>query len=862
MLTATSMASGPEGNLEEIVIVYKSHFDIGYTQLASETIQDYRTKTIEDALNAVEKNRNLPLEQQFVWTIPGWPMKKILEDWDGQTPERRQRIRDAFKDGRFAVHALPFTMQIELMEPEGMVRSLVYSSELAREGGRSLPTGAKMTDVPSYTSFTPTLLKNAGVDFLHLGCNPGSTPPEVPGLFWWEGPDGSRVLTMYSAVYGNSLFPPDDWKYKTWIALMMGSDNKPPPTPEKVRSHIKEIHEKLPGVKVRIGSIGDFGDQMIEEDLSALPVIRQDMPDSWIHGPMCNPDGVVLARKALPDLLAAEMLDTLLDNWHVDTADIVDSIADGYENSMLYYEHTWGGAVDWICKYLPAKNNIGQISNWFYGQQWKADLKTDKYDRHLDSWEEHSRYARKAGKFAADSLQSGLETLARSVNAVSYRKVAFNPLPWKRDAIVDGSLVKDIPPGGYRTLPVEAVSSTRPVKAGNTFENSRFKIVLEPERGAIGSLMDKRSGRELVDSSGAYGFGQYLHEQFSADEVAAYCRNYIRGEKNEPGWTKYSWAYAQIGKPNLPPASEMPYRALTPANCSVTRSRCGTTTTLEMKAAPEESGIAYPVTTRINLYDDADYVDMELTIDKPADIWPEAGWICLPFKVEAPSFRVGRNGFIMDPSRDIIAGANRYMYAVGTGVAIFDRQGGGVGICAPDTPLVSLGMPGCWKFDKSYVPIKPTAFFNLFNNQWTTNYRFWNSGKWTYRFRIWSFDEYDATKALITPSLEMRYPVQCAGANARRGKLPKRQAGVSVSRQGVMVTAFGMNPDGPGTLLRIWEMAGVSGKLAVTLPAGIKFQRALPVNLRGEKCGAPLSIEDGTLEFDLGAYEPISFVLE
>lgn len=855
-------AAEKKSDVKEIILVYKSHFDIGYTHLASETIYKYRTKTIEDALKVVDENKNLPVEQQFVWTIPGWPMKKILEDWEGQTPQRSQRVKDAFRDGRFAVHALPFTMQIELMEPEGMVRSLGYASKLARDAGKPLPTGAKMTDVPSYTKFTPTLLKNAGVNFLHLGCNPGSTPPDVPFLFWWEGPDGSRLLTMYSTSYGNGLFPPDDWKYKTWIAMMMGSDNKPPPSPEQVREHINALQEKLPGVKIRIGTIGDFGDLLLQEDLSDLPVISKDMPDSWIHGPMCNPDGVMLTRKTVPDLFAAEAINALLGIWGVSTESIAGNIADGYENSILYYEHTWGGAIDWVCKYLPAKNNIGQVSNWFYGDQWKEDLRTNKYDRHLASWEEHTNYARNAAKFASTSLQDGLETLARSVNIVSHRTVAFNPLPWSRDAIINGSLVKDIPAGGYKALPVEAVSSTKPVKAGNTFENKHFKIVLDPKQGAIGSLIDKRSGRELVDVNSEHGFGQYLHEQFSADEVAGYTNSYIRGEKNKVGWDEYSWAYAQIGKPNLPLASEMPYRAMTAGNCNVTRSRCGNTTTLVMSAAQDEMEIDYPVTTRIHLYDDAAYVDIELTIEKPADIWPEAGWICLPFKVDDPQFRVGRNGFIMDPARDIIAGANRYMYAVGTGVALFDKQGRGVGVCAPETPLLSIGVPGCWKYDKTYVPEKPSIYFNLFNNQWTTNYRFWNEGKWTWRFRIWSFDQYDAATALIKPSLEMRYPVQTASANTSRGKLPVQQAGVSVSRPGVLVTAFGTNPDGEGTLLRVWEQTGVSGKLTVELPKGNIAIKATPVNLRGAKIGEEISVQNDKLTFELGAYAPASFILK
>jgi alpha-mannosidase len=281
-----------------------------------------------------------------------------------------------------------------------------------------------------------------------------------------------------------------------------------------------------------------------------------------------------------------------------------------------------------------------------------------------------------------------------------------------------------------------------------------------------------------------------------------------------------------------------------------------------MIAEQKDTGVTYPVTTRVHMYDDVPYVDLEMTIDKPADNRPEAGWICLPFKIDTPQFRVGRNGFIMDPAKDILPGANRYMYAVGTGVAMFDEQGRGVGVCAPDTPLVSLGMPGCWKFDRTYVPKKPSIYFNLFNNQWSTNYRLWNEGKWTYRFRIWSFESYDAAASLLTPSLEMRYPVQTASVNAVPGKLPTQQAGLSVSRSGVVVTAFGANSDGEGTLLRVWEQAGTSGTITVNLPEGMKFKKATPVNLRGESVGQAKDIRSNKLEFELGAYAPASFILK
>ena len=116
----------------------------------------------------------------------------------GQTPDRREKVLRAIKEGRFAVHALPFSLETESLDLEDLVRGMTFSANLARSVGIDIPRAAKMTDVPCHTWVVPTLLKHAGVKFLHIGCNGGSHVVKVPPLFWWEGPDGSRVLTEYS----------------------------------------------------------------------------------------------------------------------------------------------------------------------------------------------------------------------------------------------------------------------------------------------------------------------------------------------------------------------------------------------------------------------------------------------------------------------------------------------------------------------------------------------------------------------------------------------------------------------------------------------------------------------------------------
>jgi len=181
---------------------------------------------MEDALNTLEMSWAMPQEKQFVWTIPAWPVTQILNRC---TPEIKPKIEAALREGRFVYHALPFNFETEASDPEELVRSMVFASNLSKKFNLPLPRDAKLTDVPSYSWFLPTILNNAGIKILHIGCNPASSSPEVPLIFWWQGSDGSKLLTMYwGKYYGTSLVPPQDWKFKTWLAIIYTNDNQGP----------------------------------------------------------------------------------------------------------------------------------------------------------------------------------------------------------------------------------------------------------------------------------------------------------------------------------------------------------------------------------------------------------------------------------------------------------------------------------------------------------------------------------------------------------------------------------------------------------------------------------------------------------
>jgi alpha-mannosidase len=849
--------------VEEVIVVFKTHFDIGYTARAADVVNRYRTTMIDKALDLVDQSRSLPPENRFVWTVPGWPLEQML--WEGQTPERRARLLAAIRSGQLVFHALPFTTHTESLDLEDLVRGLGHSSALARQFGIPLPRDAKMTDVPEHTWILPTILKHAGVNFLHIGCNAASSSPIVPELFWWEGPDGSRVLTMYSAKdYGSGLQAPAGWPHRTWLAMIMTGDNQGPPTPESVKKLLDQARKEFPGVRIRFGRLSDFADA-IEREKGPVPVVRGDMPDTWIHGIASLPAETKLARNARPQLTAAESLDTLLRAWGVNPTPARPSLAAAREQSLLYGEHTWG--------YNSA------YFGFRYGEDWRDARAAGHYQLQEESWDDHRAYAQRTADVASSMLRPSLTALAQGVNVSGRRIVIFNPLPWRRDAVVSEAVhdfpaaalkdvesgvvvpvtldginlrfvARDLPPMGYRTyVPAEAPPVSGALHAEvATLENEFLRVELDPARGGIRSVIDKASGRDLVDKGSPYALGQYLYERFDSTNVAAFVSAYTK--------IKSDWAPRDFGKLNLPPAAIHPYTASTARNsrADIQRTPAYVRATLQTAAG---NGLPDVTTLRVTLYAGQRFLDLEWGISgKTADPWPEAGWLALPLNAADPAFRLGRTGSIIDPAQDTVPGSGHNQYCINTGITA-----GGAIIVPIDSPIVSLGKPEGWQYSPRFEARGSTVFVNLFNNQWSTNFALWTSGTWTSRVRIWPSSASVTDTAMITAAWEARQPALAMPGDGAAGSLSPSASGLELSMHGVLATAFGPNPDGAGLLLRLWEQAGGQGMCRVRLPRGLNAQTAQPVDLRGRPAGAPIAIRNGEFELPMRPYAPASLLL-
>lgn len=397
------------------VLVMKSHFDIGSSALARDVEHEYRTTMIDRALETMEQNARVAgPDEHLVWTIPGWPMQTIL--WEGRNPSRKKRIEDALRRGNLVIHALPYTLETGSADVETLARCFIYSSRIACQYGLPLPNDAKMTDVPGRDWIIPTLLRHAGVKFFHLGANPTNIQVKKPRIFWWEGPDGSRVLTMYSSGYDSGLLAPADWPHKTWLAMVMGGDNEGPPSAVAVRGWIGAIKQKIPNARITVGRMEDFADSLLAEKPDP-PVVRGNMSDSWIHGLASSPNAMKTLANARPKLFALEALRTLDAAWGIQLQPLSEVIAAGYDSSLRWSEHT---------RALANQHFVPGLHGEAFCRAYTAGL----------------------------------------------RMVVFNPLPWPRDGVVDfafpfmGSIagknaVKSVADGGAQPLQTWGADSHR-----------------------------------------------------------------------------------------------------------------------------------------------------------------------------------------------------------------------------------------------------------------------------------------------------------------------------------------------------------------------------------------------------------------
>jgi hypothetical protein len=337
--------------IKKVVIIFKTHLDIGYTDLAEKVADNYLNVYIPKAIDLAYKYKgtNTP----FVWTTGAW---LIYEGLKKGIP----KLEQAINDGLIVWHGLPFTSHTELMNEELFEYGLSISQRLDERFGKKT-ISAKMTDVPGHTRGMIPYLAKAGIEFLHIGVNEVAAKPNVPNAFIWQcGESSIRVVYNQGGYGGDLVFG------ETAIVFAHTNDNLGPQSEEGLLAVYQELWAKYPEAEITAGSLNDLAKIIRNEP---LPTFSGEIGDTWIHGAGTDPWKIKAYREVLRRLEILP-LDTFEDNL------------------LLVPEHTCGLCVQ---RYYPDVENY---------ELHKFESKKDDKERiYMErSWREQREYVIEAGK--------------------------------------------------------------------------------------------------------------------------------------------------------------------------------------------------------------------------------------------------------------------------------------------------------------------------------------------------------------------------------------------------------------------------------------------------------------------------------
>ena len=360
-ITTTASSRSPR----EILILFKTHLDLGFTDLAEDVFRQYMDNYIPQALALAKQTRNTPC--RFRWTVGSWLFEQYRRA-KGDTPA----LQEAVRQGDIRWHGLPFTTHTEYMT-EGLFASGLKISQRLDERYGTRTIAAKMTDVPGHTRAMIPLLARAGIRFLHLGVNSASTMPEVPTLFWWQAPAGEKILVMYNEDYGELTAIGQSGAA---VYFAHTRDNRGPQGSEQIRSIYEDLHARFPEAVLRAGTLEDVAEIALKEN--GLPVVTSEIGDTWIHGTGTDPAKTSAFRGLLR--LAEELPEEAREPV--------------YEALLPVPEHTWGlDEKTHLSATYPVDFRLGEHENFIREDFWKA-RKEPRYRLMERSWEEQRGYLR------------------------------------------------------------------------------------------------------------------------------------------------------------------------------------------------------------------------------------------------------------------------------------------------------------------------------------------------------------------------------------------------------------------------------------------------------------------------------------
>lgn len=849
-----------------VFIIPHEHLDVGFTDYAAK-VAELHSQSIDDVMNVM---RSVP---DFRWTLDGsWVADQYMA---GRSAEARSQFLDHVRKGKIVIPPEFANQHTGNASLEGLIHTFYGGHQLASKYDLPKSDAAQTVDVPAYTWSFASVLHDAGIKYFLGASNSWRAPAVLLGKwnerspFYWEGPDGGRVLMWYSRAYlqMHTLFG-SPWRmesvrdalpvflqayskpeYPASSTIIFGSQLENTPFAKEQAELPGKWNSQYAYPRLEFATVHSAMQQIEREAGEKIPVFRGDFGPYWEDGYGSDAAHTAIHRENQERILTAEKLSVLPALLSPTLRPDLSMLKSAWTNELTYDEHTW--------TYVGATS---QPEN----EQSEKQLAL-KQSRVLEARREID-----------ESIQRSFAQLGGMLSPPQNSVAVFNSLSWERNGMVtvdlpDGSEIVDnktkravlyelqfvgkgiplpgfgkgykrvrfettnIPALGYKLYSIQPAkqqpASSESVPIRSVVENRFYRLTLDRRSGTIASIFDKQLGKDLVDQKSPYKFGSYL---------------YVTGGDDIPNNSLYRFG-AGLNPPKLTvhPATNGLIR-------SIRKSPFGTVVTLDSSAVNTPR-----IQTQITLYQDEKKIEIRYDLHKERVLTRESAYIAFPFDITNPSFTYGSQIGWVNPAKDELPGGSREWYVTRHWTAI-TNEGMSVAVVPVDAPLVAFGdiVRGNWPRD--FQPKSSTVLSWLMNNYWGTNFPAWQGGDFTFRYVLTSnpqFSPVETNRFAIqesTPLEQTDVPQSSAPS-----QLPTDEAGLlQIDSPNVLVSTWKIAEDGDGAILRLQDTAGCGSRVRLHSDY-FKFANAWLASALEDKI-SEIRPDNGDLEITLGPFQTVS----
>jgi hypothetical protein len=682
-------------SVKKVHVVFKTHLDIGFTDLARPVVDHYLEKYIQAAIACAESVNQPGSPPMFIWTVGAYLIDLALRVYP---KDRRDALDKAVRRGHITYHALPFTTHSELCTPALFEAGLGIAARLDRLYGRRT-IAAKMSDVPGHTMGIIAPMAQRGIEYLHIGINSVAGMPKAPPIFVWENAAGQSLIVNYCRSYGGITEVPG---HDEALCFLHSEDNMGPPSREYLEKEFETLRARYPDAEICASTLNDYA-AGLKKIRGELPIIREEIGDTWIHGVGSDPQKVS-ALRALLRLDEAWQEDGTWEKQDLNQAGGRTTREAFLEELLLICEHTWG---------LDAKKYLADYVNWNrrdFDKARKADLLKDAYGQ-APGCQEYFNFAKTeflhlppAGLTWEKRSYSFFESSHEEQR--QYLTLAANllPGPMREKALAVILRPETAPPQAARSFTGQDEGLLSGVKL------SKLRVEYQPE-GSVAVSPDSPGGAGLLIGAVQYQeVGREAYRRF--------------GERFLCNLDKYRlWAIPDNFKPGLE-ASDAPMESVI--------HRPHMEASMHSIGGSPHFGGAYPKEASMlagcpERFEAAIHpmgegkLLMEIWLrDKPRNRKPEALFLPITFPEQA-KLEIQKIGTWIDP-KHVLEGGNRRVHAVQR-IRVTGPEGNGWLLEPLDTPLVVFEKPELLDF--SLPETWDTMYLALYNNLWGTNFKMW-----------------------------------------------------------------------------------------------------------------------------------------